>query len=473
MSEVMQSRGGVMSRILLSRWLMLAVAAGWGFAATPSWGQAPVGGAPKSKTPAATKPAPKAPSAPTTKTPAAASQPADPSALPPGYVPPKVPADLALMEQPIATPDEIESLKRSINAFKSALNKGEAAGAAGKDLIRKGIRYRLALMTLKANRDQIGTFREDLTVRELQSAGRLLRKADETTEFRRLVMQEVVDQSRELLQNNLYVRIQAALILGELNLTEADPKKGLTTVGFGPAIDPLVDVILDPNQPESVKIVAVNGIYRQLRTSQPEAKLKIKLADALVKEFSRTDTHFWYQWRLAAAISALDVSLDFNREPFVANALIQAVGDDKRQWIVRAEAAHALGRVPLEPSVNFDRLLFSIGQMAHGLGVARNADEKGNGALDWARCFRQLYLAFQPLDAKDMTADGKLKAGLLNRPTNQAATRELYQQILPIVNAGLNGEKIPDPALAALDAWVKKNTPAGAGVAQGNSGTTP
>lgn len=377
------------------------------------------------------------------------------------------------MEQPIATPDEIESLKRSVNAFKSALNKGEAAGAAGKDLIRKGIRYRLALMTLKANRDQIGTFREDLTVRELQSAGRLLRKADETTEFRRLVMQEVVDQCRELLQNNLYVRIQAALILGELNLTEADPKKGLTTVGFGPAIDPLVDVILDPNQPESVKIVAVNGIYRQLRTSQPEAKLKIKLADALVKEFSRNDTHFWYQWRLAAAMSALDVSLDFNREPFVANALIQAVGDEKRQWIVRAEAAYALGRVPLEASVNYDRLLFSIGQMAHGLGVARNADDKGTGSLDWARCFRQLYLAFQQLDAKDMTADGKLKAGLLNRPTNQAPTRELYQQLLPLINAGLNGEKIPDPALAALDAWVKKNTPAGAGVAQGNSGTTP
>ena len=304
-----------------------------------------------------------------------------------------------------------------------------------------------------------------MTLRELQFAGKLLAKGDQTREFRRIVMQMVVDQTKELFSNNLYVRIQAALILSELNLTEVDPRKNLPLEGFGPALDPLADVLLDPEQHEAVKIVAANGIYRLLRTSAPEAKLKIKVADALVKEFARTDTHFWYQLRLAAALSACDVSLDFNRQPFVVNVLLKAISDPQRPFAVRAEAARALGRVPIEPSVDYTRLLHELGVMAHALGTA--AQQNPNDT-EWPRCFLKLYYAFQPRDPNEMGADRKTKAGLLSRTNNPSATRALYNEVLPLINAGLNQQPIPAASLSALDSWIKKNAPAGVPVV--NSG---
>ena len=417
----------------------------------PAWCQLPGPKAKGKATPPVTAPkaAPQAPKI-------------DSETLPADYVPPREKDKLLEIIAPIALPDEMDKLKKDDGKFQPALNRA-LSDDASKTAIRNGIRYRLAQMCLEKNLQtenlkELSRLHLDL-LRAINGAGGAARelKPEALKEFRRFVMQEFVKQATPLLENNLYVREQVVIMMGELELVQEDAKKGLLTEAYTPAFDPLVKTILDPKQPESVKLLAVNALTRILKIGTPNVNERTRIAEALIAELARTESHWWYQMRLAGALGS--VALDQLKQPIVVTALKGVVIDTKREWSVRTEAAMSLGRVPVPPSSDPVSVVRAVAELA--LQLAK-AVQQQPGDPKWKTEFWKVYLAFRPFNDKDKDAAKAGKAGLLNNAVTAGPAQAPYALIVPMVSTLLKGGPITAAMVSALEAWVKANPPAGA-----------
>lgn len=387
----------------------------------------------------------------------------DPNTLPENYSPPPATKDeIMTKEVKLAEQDEIDKLKKDLAKYQNALRKPVATDAE-KLLIRNGIRYRLAVMCLAKNRPDLTKLHDDL-LRDMASVGAVPEGANPVVvkSFRQMVLQELLNQAAPLLPDqNFYVRLHITILLGELDLTKEDPKLNFKLEAFAPPADPLVKVILDGKQPEAVKVAAVNGLVRILRLGNPNVGLRTKVAEGIVAELKRKDTHPWYQMRLAGALSVVDIDLDQAKKPFIVDILKAILADpdadsDKvngRTWAVKAEAAKSLGRVPLPAAANPPSVTRAVAVFA--LTLAKAAQQKPQSKAEdpkWKSEFIKVYLAFQQLDEKDLMADKKTKSGLMNNPA--AAAKSAYDLIVPMVAAILHGQRLTVQQVQNLEAYV-------------------
>jgi hypothetical protein len=386
-----------------------------------------------------------------------------PAAIPGGGLPPDFRALPAIPEQfqvdvPLLTEEEVASLKKSLGKYKTAL-RGRDLSETTKQDVRNGLRYRLYLMTLKENRRQLADLREDLTLTDLRQAGSLAANVQQMRDFRRFVLQEVVTLARPLLENNFHVRIQAATLLGELDVSEKDDAKSIPQESFLPAAELCAEILKDPNQHVAVKISAARSASRLLRfaTVPTPVEVKHKVALPAVAELKDVSQHWWYQMRLCELLSVIDAPFDLTtREPFVANVLRSVLNDPQRHWLVRAEAARALGRVTLDAQTNATDLVREIVVFADQMATAAAPDLKKGQSRMWGRAFFNVYLAFRPFDAEDKDAARKLPAGLLNNPAVSGISQEPFRLLVPLVSAAVNDKELPAAAVAALAKWLEQ-----------------
>ena len=382
----------------------------------------------------------------------------NPDKLPDNYVPPAVKDPVMEIDNPL--PDEVDKLKKDLAKYQTTMRTARSSDA-DKVLIRNGLRYRLALMSLKDNRLALSKLHEDL-LRDLNSAAVApdVAKASTVKDFRQLVMQELLSQVAPLLTSdptlkttqNFYFRLHLVILLGEMNITEENTKLAMKLEAYAPVCEPLLNVITDPKQPEAVKIAAVNGLVRVLRLGNVSTQVRAKVAEGLVAELKNKKAYSWYQMRLAGALSFVDVDLDQARAPSVA--ILRAIlADDDRTWAVRAEAAKSLGRVPLPTTVNAPTVTRDVATFALKLSkAAQQAPPQNATDPKWRSEFFKVYLAFQPLDAGDMMADKKNKAGLLNNPA--ATAKPAYDLSVPLVAGILHGQRLTVQAVQTLEAYV-------------------
>jgi hypothetical protein len=383
--------------------------------------------------------------------------------LPPGYEPPADPTPIMLIEKELLTPDERKQGKKDKGKYRTKLRNGELRNDDDKAIVRNGIRYTLNELTVPENRKNIHKFRAELTGSggDLSAAGNLLEKKQDVQSFRQQLLQMVVQETVKLFDNNTLVRVQAALILGELNLIEDSQKmkdmfKGESIpMAFAPAAKPLSAVLEDPEQPEDVKIAAILSLVRILRLGNPDVNQKREIANAVIGELKRTNSHWWYQMRLAETLGHIDVpTLDLDRQPFIYQALDAVLKDPNRPLRVRAAAAWSLGRHPLDPSVNLKELSQSMVVLGLDLAEWHNKHPQESQAK---RIGLLLYFAFQAKDNSDKLADRSRKAGLMNSPSAAASAKEAYAQILPVVQAIWNGQSVSPEKIQSLEKWLKTN----------------
>jgi hypothetical protein len=169
----------------------------------------------------------------------------DPETLPPDFVPPKTKSSELDLIKPLALPDEMDKLKKDEPKFQQALNRAVWDDAA-KTVIRNVIRHRLSQMCQEKNLQrealpELYKLRVDL-IRALNGAGSTAKelKPDVVKKFRQDVMLEFIKQATPLLDNNLYVRQQIVIMLGELELVQENTQKSIAAEAFTPAFEPLV-----------------------------------------------------------------------------------------------------------------------------------------------------------------------------------------------------------------------------------------
>ncbi|MDX1970191.1 MAG: hypothetical protein SFV23_23660 [Planctomycetaceae bacterium] len=379
-----------------------------------------------------------------------------PGGLPKDFKPqPQIP-DIMLLNQPLLTPEEVLEWKKFRIKYATAMRNGSMTDA-DKKLIVQGLKYRLYIMTLPEQQRTLHERRLELVATDLQQAAKITPKAPEVRVFRTYVMEQLVKLIEPLLQNNVYVRLQAATLLGELDLMVDDPTRGLKHETYTPGCELLLKVLDDPAQPTPIKIAAARSIIRLVHFGVTPVELRHRIATSLLNELAKADTHYWYQMRLAEALSTVDVSVDLqNRKPFVVNGLLAVVRDSKRDFRARAEAARALGRVPFDPQVDISGLMRDLMKFAEELATAAQQDP---ASAQWKQCFFDLYLAYKPLDGNDKDATKKAAAGLLNNTQTATAAQQTYKLIVPLVNSMIADKPISLPELQSLQDWLKQNAP--------------
>lgn len=370
------------------------------------------------------------------------------------------------LENELMTESEEESLQKEIAVHYGRVLRAGELNRDAREFLPKGARYRVYRMTMKKHRAEIHKIREDV-LRDVYLAARLQSNDSKAQAFREFYLKEVTERCKELLDGNFYVRLNAVIILSELNLAEPIPQKNQPAVPYIPAAEPLLAVVKDDQQPPAVRIAAVGrsepptGLQKILWAlhGPREIDLKHRIVHGLIDGLKNKDAHYWYQMRLVEALGATDLILDrTTREPFLFKAVSSVLVDQQRHWLVRSEAARVLGRLPANGEINFGLLAFEVVQLARQMSVAYNQTPN---VIFWRECYFDLYLAFRPLNDQENArqAGFLLKAGT---GPHQKTINDAYRQVLPFVKHVLNeprGTKIADAMIAPVDAWLKENKP--------------
>jgi hypothetical protein len=338
---------------------------------------------------------------------------------------------------------------------------------ASMQAISNGIKMQIYAMTLPAQRDSLGVLVSGL----LRSVHGAADSKDAATQrlVRQAMMREIIRYCREIGGNQFYVRLNAAILLGNLFIVPETPANRGAPEFFSEAFEPLLDVLQRPGQPEGVKLAAVNGLRNAANFCIPPLPptKRIVLATRLCEELEKTDTCEWYQERICETLGSLDQVLDLDGRPFIVHALAKALFDHNRPLCARAAAAKALGRAPLPSTIDLNVVAYGIADLSRQIVDARN--ERKKHVRRW--CISNILLAFRPRDPNEKARH----AGLLDRveePTFQKykdSIKEVYALVRPMVVQEL---KEADSAFAPeigehLADWLKNHTPARLRVAPG------
>jgi hypothetical protein len=166
---------------------------------------------------------------------------------------------------------------------------------------------------------------------------------------------------------------------------------------------------------------------------------------------------------LCEALAVIDQVHDLNGQPFIVQALSKLLFDMGRPLCARAAAARALGRTPLDPSIDLNVIVYGIADLSRQMVEARNDGKRHVSRL----CIAFIFLAFEPQD----TAEKARHAGLLDRvdePTYSKyrnSVRQVWGIIRPVVVEELKHRSEPDilfpqEVLEPIVKWLKENTPA-------------
>lgn len=435
--------------------------------------------------PAAQKPK----SAPQNPQPKAEKADSAPPAAPANIEPPRAVPPVMTFTKELISEDESTALSKELQRDKYKLLFSNAVfNNDSKPVIAKWAKWRMHQMTIKANRRRLHELRNEM-MQEISYAGRSKGvQQKQMLEFRYFMCDELTKRAAELLKNNFHVRLNAAIILAQLNLTEDDFKTPdiIEEQAYVKASLPLLEVLNAPTgggldeQLEAVKVQAAIGLGRinllgppgDLNLNIQNQNLRNLMAKTLIAQLQNPGAHPWYQKRLIDALASVDMVNDVSTgKPIIVQALGEILADRERDFCVRARAARGLGRCPLPPGLNIQKLVFQILLLENEMAQAYQRDPN---AYHWLDCFQDLYFAFHPVSDIESQLYGNKRLPGLNQKNLGTLVQEAYRQLLPIVSHVVNqprwtppkdGEKwpdntpIPNQMISDLAKWLQDHQP--------------
>ncbi|QDT63654.1 hypothetical protein [Calycomorphotria hydatis] len=356
-----------------------------------------------------------------------------------------VPADLTAAIKLFTPEQQAEFVYKQLrtNKYPIVLRNGDL-NRENEDILKLWARWRAASLTTKTDPFSLQDEADDMR-REVKNVAVLQGNAAKSMKFRDYAYGVLADRLEELLDNNYMVRLQAIITLGRLNRSEA--KGGLNPeveVSFPPAITPLLKVMSDTGQPESLKVAAAVGVARLVEYAGKggiPTEQKFRIAEVVAAELSREGTYYWYQMRLVQILAWLDLPLDRNRQPTVYNLLAGAMADKAKHPLVRAQAAHSLTRTSLPPKATMEKLAQHLNDCCGDLCAVYNQDPV---AVYWKIVFERLYLSFRPFNSGE--DERLLQEALLRNPAmRQPPFSKVYDRLRPAVIHVLNNSPLPLP----------------------------
>ena len=348
-----------------------------------------------------------------------------PAELPADFTPPRPIPEVMTLEKPLLSEAEDQAFRQDLLKYQRALRAGVVNGET-KKLIEAGAKWRVYRMSLPEHRRELHKLRDDIVLRDVQFASKL----DGAPQAgRELLLEQVTKRASELLDGNFYVRLNAVLLLGQLDLQEEDTRRGVRQIAYTPAAEVLLPVLTDPKQLTAIKIPTVKGLARIAEIGQPSLDLRLRIAQSIVAELQLDNNELWYRERLVESLGSVGILVDRTPRPFVIQTLASIVVDPKEHWLVRTAAAKAIGRLPLNASINLRLVGYSLVKLGHEMSDAYN---KSPNEWYWNDCFFRLYLAFHHANKAEEDAN----LGLLRRTRNLTGNdtiQNAFNQVLPLI----------------------------------------
>ena len=368
--------------------------------------------------------------------------------LPPGFEPPpRAPEDLFQLKQLISEDEELDFKRKKLLKFRDAL-KQNAINPGQAKLVEEGAAYLVYRLTMSKNRHEMGGIRAE--------AKRAIDFDSKSQGARTALLAQMVKKASDLLNNSLYVRVHAVLLLSEMSSNPGSAVRRTPPTAYVPASQPLIAAIKDPKQHPAVKVAAATGLARILNYGPRDQLDKVTngISNDLITALKGNKNHWWYNYRILEALEVSKTGIDsVSRKPMVLQTLGETLVSKKYKWPVRCVACRAIGRVPPVPSVNYRVLTYEIALMTQEMAIAYNqAPQLGS----WKSDAFNVYLAFKPRDE----AEQKNRAGLLEGRTSQASA-PAYDAVLPVVRHIIKNapQTIPQSMLDNLKDWIAKNKP--------------
>lgn len=407
---------------------------------------------------------------------------ADENKLPPEFGQSReIPPELEITKELYSDGEETEYVRKFKAATDNALKSSNLSDDEKKalDAAAKYWVYRLTMKKYRdeeapPKRDETGKFPKGTVKERLPDLRRGLmnyvRTYAKTQVAREYLLKQVSDRCAELLDNHLFVRLNAVWLLGQLQADNGTPAKSIDPAPYAGAYSVLLKVLKDDKQHPVVKIAAVRGLTRICRQGLPELqdKRRPEIAVAVAGELKKTNTYWWYQMALAECLGYSSVTYDpvAKQNPVILQTLGEVMADKARHWQTRTTAAWAIGRLPLDNSLNMAPVAYELVNLGQQMAQAYNANPKRDA---WANYYVTLYLAFKPENATVKILAGKRKPGLIDAFPNNKDIKDAYEQIVLMAGHVLNrnGEKFDAGQLKSMTNWMQTHQPANAAIVNG------
>lgn len=409
----------------------------------------------------------------------------DKTALPPNYkIPPEKFPDIAIDKQ-LPFPVKVDSkhpdypawrdhLKR-MKDYKDLLRKGNVRDQkADRDILRYGIKYKLALLTQRSvleptdeDRDRVTKSEEKrveppLTIEKLRED--ILKDLHDTNAFNGVMevrfafLDILCEEAPKLLDNNFYVRYSIALILSSINNIDEDRTKNIAEEPCFRALKALLDLVNDPAQHPLYKIHPVQALARLCRHSKCKTDDRFAIIEALLNQMTAAKKlPEWYGMRVADSLGQLGEPYDRTRQPVVVEALVNVVKDQAGYtYLVRSHAAHSLGQIPLEGYRKTDEIAVEILRLASQIAKDYDKDQQNPR---WKLYFAWLYISYNPADSTERTDKKGLLLQVESKPAlagTKTVVTDAYQLFLPLAQNILGGRAtVPvTEQLRKVTAWL-------------------
>lgn len=381
---------------------------------------------------------------------------------------------------------ETDFTRKSKTAFEKAL--GSAALTDDeKKVIDAGAKYWVYRFTMKKYREEEAPKKEDRPAvggpkgppkERLPDLRKklldLIKVYAKTPAAREYFLKQITQECEKLLDNNFVVRQNIILLLGTLSSSYPPPGKQTEPTPYDPAYAVLLKVIKDDKQHEALKVDALIGLLRicKLGLPLPDAnndKKRAEIAMALVPELVKKNTHWWYQCRLAECLGAAGVTYDPGNKanPLILQTLAEVVADDQRDFQARIEAAKAIGRLPLDNTLNIAPVVHHIVNLGYQVVQANNANPKKQ---PWGNYFFTLqpqlgfglYYAFRSESGAARVPGGKRKPGLLEALPAAKEVKEAYEQVVLMTLHFIDnpGKQMTEAQVKSIHEWLRLRVPA-------------
>lgn len=383
-----------------------------------------------------------------------------------------------------APPSEAQAKRELFIPYRDALRRGQLSQAE-KDVINKMTHFQVHQL--------IAPGKELERNRNMQKLMTDIRSQNTSPGARDYLLSQITFRAGQLLdvegggspaaaRKANEAKMIGAMLLSELNVSF---NPDIPYVG---AADQLMRALSLPDSFIEAKIWAADGLSRILRNAPPNALPVLKRLEITTRidqeiqrlrsvrgtpEAPNTVGANWLMWNLVEGLGNSERVYDAGRTQIYADTLLSVLADGSEDFLTRARAAHALSRLPYEPTTNLGALNYEVARYTYDLAKTYNANLAGGNPWPlWRRAALHVYLAYEARTAAERTENKGLmyqaqRAGLNGYQTSIQGARNV---VLPILNVLIENPQltpqIPQNLIANLETWLIENPP-------GNSKLTP
>lgn len=366
--------------------------------------------------------------------------------LPRGFVPPPEKPAAFTTVTPLMTEAELTDAAKALDRarYRDVLENGPK-DRDEEQLLRDWAAWRVAGLTspaLMENRPQLRDAVDEL-LREANRtvAGRSDGRRAEAV--RKEAFGALADELVKLKENHLVLRIEAAKILGELQMDDGRGGGGGVR-RYGPGVAALLTLfetagddpsaLVDPEY--AVRLAAARALGKVARTgTDVPGDVEQKAAEAFTARLvGHPGDPAWFQAGLADATREIGLRL-----PELSRRLLTVLEDGNRPCEARAAAAMAIVRLPGVPAEVRSALPAALEVLGKDLATNYNAVP----AAEFVGCVRRLEWAFKPMARSELNT--LPEGALLNGTDVPDFLKAAYTRVHPVVKH-VAGQNFAEPA---------------------------